>query len=70
MGLLSTKEENRDIDTTGSVNTNVVIGHTVDISNDYLLILLSIICVIKIMEILYFIYNGHIKKIKKRVQNI
>lgn len=68
MGLWESKEESKQIESTGSVNTNVVIGHTVDITNDYIIICLSIICFIKVLEILYFIYRNHIKNVKKRVQ--
>lgn len=64
----STKEVTKTIETKGSVNTNVVVGHTVDITNDYIITCLTIICVIKVVEFVYFIYRNHIKNIKKKAQ--
>lgn len=59
------------VDTQGTVN-NVVITDFQDqvvIENKEILILLYIMCGIKVIEFLYFIYNHHIGNIKKKYEN-
>lgn len=66
----SKSKETKSIDSNGQVNNNVVIGKVdgeVDITSAEIMILLGIICLIKIMEFIYFIYRRHYQNVKKRV---
>lgn len=67
MGSSESKEEHKTVDTTGNVNNNLVIGGEVDVFSIEIVILLGIICAIKIIEFVYFLYNQKYKKIKKRI---
>lgn len=62
----SSSTEKKAVDTTGGVNNNIVVNGEVDVSSDEVVILLGIICAIKIMEFVYFIYRRHYQTIKKR----
>lgn len=62
----STSSEKKTVDSTGAVNNNVVVNGEVDVSSFEIIILLGIICAIKIMEFIYFIYRRHYQNVKKR----
>lgn len=68
----SSESKNTDVhktvETQGQVNNNVVIDHAVDVTSDEIIILLAIICAIKIIEFIYFLYSRHSKSIKKKYQ--
>lgn len=63
----SKQEEHKTIDATGNVNNNVVIGGQVDVFSLEIVVLLGIICVIKLIEIVYFLYSKCYQRMKKRV---
>lgn len=63
----STSSEKKTVDSTGTVNNNVVVNGEVDVSSLEIIILLGIICAIKILEFIYFVYGRHYHNIKKRV---
>lgn len=65
MGGASSTEK-KAVDTTGGVNNNIVVNGEVDVNSDEVIILLGIICAIKIMEFIYFVYRRHYQNIKKR----
>lgn len=62
----STSSEKKTVDSTGAVNNNVVVNGEVDVSSFEIIILLGIICAIKIMEFIYFIYRRHYQNVKKK----
>lgn len=67
MGSTESKSETKTIDTTGNVNNNVVINDQVNIYSREITGLLAIICVLKIIEFIYFIYTKHYRRIKKHL---
>lgn len=70
MGGGESKEERKTIsDSTGTVNNNVVFNDPVPIMNMQIIILLWVICAIKIVELLFYVYREHKKTIKKRYTN-
>lgn len=72
MGSSESKPEQKTVDTTGNVNNNVVIGRVsgeVDVYSVEIVILLGIICAIKLIEFIYFIYQRHYHKIKRHVND-
>lgn len=71
MGGTSSSEK-KTVDSTGTINNNVVVNGEVDVTSLEIIILLGIICAIKIMEFIYFIYRRHYQNVKKRVstQNV
>lgn len=58
------------LDTTGSINNVIVtdIQDKVEVESREVVILLSIICGIKIIEFLIFLYNQRVNGIKKRCE--
>lgn len=54
------------VQSTGQVNNNIIIEDEVKIQNTEIVLILSIICVIKILEFLYMIYKAHKKGLHKR----
>lgn len=62
----SSEEQTKNVDTTGTVNNNVVIDQTVPIHNDHLVILLYIITVIKVLEFIYILFKVFVRKQKKK----
>lgn len=69
MGSSESREEKKTVDSTGTVNNNVVVNGEVDIYSTEIVILLGIICALKVIEFIYFIYQRHYKNIKKRFIN-
>lgn len=67
MGHSESKEEKKTIDSTGSVNNNVVVNGEVDVNSMEVIILLGVICAIKIFEFIYFLYRRHYRNIKRRM---
>lgn len=66
MGLFSSKSEDKTIDTNGNVNNNVVVEESVNIYSFEIIALLTIICIIKIIELACYLYVRHEKKIKRK----
>lgn len=68
MGAKESKvEEHKTVDATGTVNNNVVLQPgTVDVYSQELVILGSIICLIKLIEVVSFLYYKHKKSIKRQ----
>jgi hypothetical protein len=74
MGLGFSKLENTEtkvVDSTGEVNNNVVVQQEApfDIHSNELIALVGTICLIKIIELIYFLYKVHTKTIKKKYKN-
>lgn len=61
-----TSSEEKVVDTTGNVNNNVVIEQSVPIHNIELGTILYIICIIKIIELLYILFKAYNKVQKKK----
>lgn len=57
------------IDSSGTVNNNVVLTDPVPIENRQLLILIWVICVVKVCEFVWLIYWKHHKSLKKKYGN-
>ncbi len=68
MGTKESKEE--VVDTNGNVNNNVVIQQSVPIHNFEITILLYVVCIVKIIQFIFFIYKFHLRKIKKKYCNV
>lgn len=66
MGGKSSVEEHKDVDTSGQVNNNIILKEAVDIKNGAMLTCLYIICGLKIIEFILYLYTNHVKHIKKR----
>lgn len=66
MGGSHSTEEVKAVDSSGAVNNNIVFTDPIRISNKEIVLLLSIICVIKIVELLFFVYREHKKNLKKK----
>lgn len=65
----SESKETKAIDSNGQVNNNVVIGKIsgeVDVYSIEIVVMLGIICAIKLLEFIYFVYQRHYQKIKRR----
>lgn len=67
MGFFGSSEE-KEVDTTGTVNNNMVVN-TVDVSSDEITTLLSILVVIKVIELLLYIYKSWRNGLKRRFGN-
>lgn len=68
----SESKQTKAIDTNGQVNNNVVIGKfdgEINVYSIEIVVLLGIICLIKIIEFVYFVYRRHYQNIKKRVSD-
>lgn len=68
----SKAEESKEVDSNGAINNNIVLKNT-DVVNvsveSEILVLLSIICGFKILEILLFIYYKHRNHLKNKYLN-
>lgn len=62
----SKQEEHKQIDATGNVNNNVIIGGEVDVFSVEIVVLLGIICIIKMIEIVYFLYTRCYHRMKRQ----
>lgn len=64
----SKTEEHKTIDTDGTVNNNLVFNQEkpVDIHNKEIIILLSIICAIKLIQLGVYLYVNHRRSLKKK----
>ncbi len=72
MGKTESKHESKAVDTNGAVNNNLVIQGEmpIQVHNMEILILLYIMCALKVLEFLYFVYTKHSRKLKKRYNSV
>lgn len=58
------------VDSTGTINNVIVTDFQdkVEIENKEIVVLLSIMCAIKVIEFMYFLYNKHLRNIKKKCE--
>lgn len=61
--------ETKVADSTGTLNNTIIFRSPVQIQGNVIVILLSIICAIKILEIALFAFREHRKALKKRYEN-
>lgn len=66
MGSGQSQQETKTIESSGQVNNNVVIQETEDVYSMELVILLSLLCALKILEIGIFLYNKYKQQMKKK----
>lgn len=69
MGGTESKDETKSVDSNGYVNNNVVIQDPISSNSGEIKILLYVICIIKIIELLIFIYKFHRKNLKRKYTN-
>ena len=69
MGTTESKDETKTVDSNGNVNNNVVIQEQNSSNSFEMKILLYIVCIIKIIELLVFIYKFHRKNLKRKYTN-
>lgn len=71
MGAKPTHTENKNVDSTGAINNNIVLkkDDKINIVNFEIVVLLTIICVIKIVELACYIYYKHRRGLKKAYGN-
>lgn len=62
----SSEEEVKTVDTTGTVNNNVVIQDAVTVHSSPIIIILAIILFIKICELIYIIFKSYNRAQKKK----
>lgn len=64
-----TESKTQESTSNGEVINNVTIDQDVKVTNSHILILLSIIAVIKILELLYHVYSIHRRNLQKRYKS-
>ena len=69
MGGSSSTEEKKTIDSTGAVNTNIVINDPVEVKNQEIIILLTIICVQLFLYLAIYVFTAFKKSLKKKYIN-
>lgn len=58
--------DSKTAETTGTANNSVIINGQVSVFGIEIIVLLGIICALKIIEFIYFIYNKYYQRMKKR----
>lgn len=66
MGITESKEETKAVDSNGNVNNNIVIQDPVPVHNKDIIVVLYLICAIKIVELIIFLYKFHSNRLKKK----
>lgn len=67
MGKSASKEQRKEnVHANGQVNNSFVIEESVGVHNDEVIIILYVICGIKILELLIYLYKLHKKEMKKK----
>lgn len=61
--------ENKKVETTGNISNNVVLEGPIDIVNTELLTMIGVICMVKIVELMYLCFRTYQKSMKKRYLN-
>lgn len=64
-----TESKTQENTSNGEVINNVVINEDIKVKNDIIVILLAIIAGIKILELLYNIYNMHRRRLQKKYES-
>ena len=64
MGIWSSEE----VETTGQITTNIALEETIDGNSNELTTLVGIICIIKVLELIVFVYKTWIKTIRKKYE--
>lgn len=67
MGFFGSSEE-QTLESTGEVNNNVIVGNSVDVKSDEIVTLLTIIAVVKVVELLYIGVRSYQRHLKKKYQ--
>lgn len=62
----SSHDEHKTVDSSGAVNNNLVFEEPVPTHSTTMIVLVSVICAIKILELCIYIYKEHRKNLKKR----
>jgi hypothetical protein len=62
----SKTEETKTVENDGQVTNNVIVNDTVSVHNSEIIIMLLIITSIKLIEFIYFVYNSHNKRLRKK----
>lgn len=65
MGSLWSSTDKK-VDQTGEVNNNITVEATVDATSLEIVVLLSIICVIKVLEFIYLVFKAYNRGLKKK----
>lgn len=68
-GGSSKPQDTKMVDSSGTVNNNVVVSQPVPIENRQLLILIWVICILRVAEFLWLLYREHHKSLKKKYAN-
>lgn len=66
MGSSPSQHETKTIESTGHVNNNLVIQETEDVYSMEIVILLSVLCILKILEIGIYLYTKYKQQMKKK----
>lgn len=69
MGWFSSNKESKT-ENTGQTQNNITVIEPVSIENWEILAMLGIICFIKVVEFLYFMYRSHTRHIKKKCNKL
>ncbi len=65
----SDSKESKTVDSNGNVNNNIVLQESIPIHSNSIVTILTIICAIKVFELVLFLYKLHLKKIKRKYVN-
>jgi hypothetical protein len=68
MGIFGSSEE-QTLESTGEVNNNVIVGNPVDVENEEIVFLLSVICILKLLEFGYICFKAYNRSVKRKYQN-
>lgn len=63
------KGQSKEIDSTGTVNNNVILTNTVNVYSQELVYLLAVLVALKILEIMIFMYLKHKRHLKMDYMN-
>lgn len=66
MGGSSSKQEG-SVENSGAVQNNITVGKTMEVHNTENSILLGIICAIKILEVVIYVYKGFRRGLKRKI---
>lgn len=68
MGGSQSSEKSNDIEATGQINNQFVVHKPVDIQSNEIFIILTILCVLRILEVAYGLYATCKRRIQRRVR--
>lgn len=64
----SSSKETQKVENSGAVQNNINIGKTMEVHNTENTLLLSIICCIKILEVLIYLYKAFRRGLKRKLE--